>query len=251
MIFCLPHFRFFVVISTLSLFLQGAAIGAPNEIKVFTDEITSVGETSVELHVNKGSRSGAKALNRDQPLQLMPEVSYGFRKDWEISLHLPASYQNQKLRSSGQRLELQYVASHDGENGFYWGVNLELARITRGEDAYTGIQMIPIIGWRDSFWHLVMNPALSKPITGSDKRLTFDPAMKVGYRAFGKNYFGFEYFEESGPVRKLLPGEQRYRMLYLTWDGKLGKSEVNLGLGRGLSAVSDRLVLKAIVEIGF
>jgi hypothetical protein len=251
MIFFPAPFSLYVFVLALSLLMGGVAVAAPNEIKVFTDEITSVGETSVELHINKGSRSGPNALNRDQPLQLMPEVSYGFSKDWEISLHLPASYQNQKLRSNGQRLELQYVASHDAESGFYWGVNFELARLTRGDDAYTGIQMFPIIGWRDALWHLVLNPALSKPLTGNDKRLTFDPAMKVGYRVFGKNYFGFEYFEETGPLKKILPGDQRYRMLYLTWDGKLGKSEVNVGLGKGLTSVSDRLVLKAIVEIGF
>ena len=34
---------------------------APNEIKVFTDELANYGESTLETHANKASRAGPKA----------------------------------------------------------------------------------------------------------------------------------------------------------------------------------------------
>ena len=104
----------------LSLPLVAAA--APEEIKVFTDELAGYGESTLEAHVNKASRGA--------PLQLMPEYSYGVRRDWELSLQLPLALQD-GVRGNGYRAELQYIAPHDNAAGFYWGVNFELAHISR------------------------------------------------------------------------------------------------------------------------
>src|SRR3981189_382008 len=87
------------------------ATAAPNEIKVFTDELANYGEHTLEAHVNKASRT---------PLQVMPEYSYGIWHDWEFSLQLPAAFGQDASRLEGYRAELQYVAPHDAVEGFYW-----------------------------------------------------------------------------------------------------------------------------------
>jgi hypothetical protein len=225
----------------LSLPLVVAA--APEEIKVFTDELAGYGESTLEVHVNKASRGA--------PLQLMPEYSYGIRRDWELSLQLPLAFQD-GVRGNGYRAELQYIAPHDDAAGSYWGVNFELAHISRaGEQRFWNLEFIPIAGWRGDRWHLVANPGLNLAVTGPDRKLHFDPSAKAAYRTDGRNYFGIEYYLEAGPLAHWLPGGQRSQVLYLAWDGKVGKSDINVGIGRGLTDASDPWVLKMICEFAF
>ena len=85
----------------------GAALATPpNEIKVFTDELAAYREHTLETHVNKGSTG---------PLQVMPEYSYGIARDWEFSLQLPFAFTSDSANGEGYRVELQYVAPHDGQ----------------------------------------------------------------------------------------------------------------------------------------
>lgn len=215
----------------LAWLLPSLATGAPNEIKVFTDELAAFGEHTLEVHANRGDRT-----------RLMPEYSYGLWRNWEVSVQLPFALSD-GLRSEGYRGELQYIAPHDTSAGFYWGVNAEIARIERlGEEHFWNMELIPIVGWRGTDWHFAANPGLSAPLSGSERKASFDPAAKVAYSLSRRNAIGMEYYVE---------GESRSRTLYLAWDGKLGKSDVNAGIGRGSSGAADRWVLKTIVEIAF
>ena len=56
------------------LLIVTAVLAAPNEIKVFTDELADYRESTLETHANKASRG---------PLQVMPEYSYGIWRNWE------------------------------------------------------------------------------------------------------------------------------------------------------------------------
>ncbi len=239
---------------SLALWLQApfGAMAASNEIKRFSDEIADLGEHTLETHVNKASRAGRRVENQVAPLQVMPEYSYGIWKNWEFSLQLPASLPQGRIRSDGYRAELQYVAPHDEDQGFYWGFNVEAVRSTRfGEPAIWNLEMIPILGIRIDRWHLIANPGIALPLMQAEKRVNFEPAYKASYRTFTSGSFGVEYYEEAGPLWKLLPGDQRYRVLYFAWDGKIGKSDINLGVGRGLNSASDRLVFKTVFEFAF
>jgi hypothetical protein len=201
-----------------------ALAAPPNEIKVFTDELASYREHTLETHVNKARRG---------PLQLMPEYSYGIWRNWEVSLQLPLAFTSGSANAEGYRAELQYVAPHDGEHGFYWGINFELAR--------SFLEIIPIVGLRVDRWHLAVNPGIERARSGQGHATTGTPAAKIAYRTFERNYFGLECYVEAG----------QSRTLYLAWDGKLGKSDINLGVGRGFTETSDRWVAKMIYEFAF
>jgi hypothetical protein len=200
--------------------VPASVAAAPNEIKVFTDELAKDGEHTFETHVNKASRGGA--------LQFMPEYSYGILRNWELSLQLPAAVDDGRLHAAGPRVELQYVAPHDDDEGFYWGFNIEVARRT--------LELVPILGYRYERWHFAANPGAEN----SRGNVDFQPAAKAAYRTSPRNYFGVEWF-----------GEQTHRVLYLAWDGKIGKSDINVGAGHGLNGASDRWVVKAIYEFSF
>ncbi|HEX9397371.1 MAG TPA: hypothetical protein VF943_11615 [Burkholderiales bacterium] len=231
---------------TLALFLSlcsGLAGAAPNEIKVFTDELAAYHAYTLETHVNK-ARTG--------PLRVMPEYSYGIWHNWEFSLQLPFAFSSDGSNGEGYRAELQYVAPHDEERGFYWGVNMELARDYRvGEPHFWNVEFIPILGLRVERWHFVANPGFERALSGQERRVSAMPAAKLAYRAFGQNSFGLEYYLEAGPLAHRLMRDEQSRMLYLAWDGKIGKSDINVGLGRGATPASDRWVIKAIYEIAF
>lgn len=81
----------------VGLLLSLFAIAAPNEIKVFTDELATYGEHTLETHVNKASRAGPAADNKATPLQVMPEYSYGIWRNWEFSLQLPVAEQHDRV----------------------------------------------------------------------------------------------------------------------------------------------------------
>jgi hypothetical protein len=214
---------------------------APNEIKVFTDELARYREHTLEVHVNKASSAGPKAEDRSTPLQIMPEYSYGIRRNWELSFQVPLAIDQDGSRLDGYRAELQYVAPHDEDEGFYWGFNFELARNERsGEEAFWSAELIPILGYRVGRWHLVANPGADKQISGGSRATSFQPAAKIAYQAFGWNSFGLEYYAAD-----------QTRVLYLAWDGRIGKSDFNIGVGRGFTDASDRWVLKMIFEFAF
>src|SRR5262249_25968949 len=160
-------------------------------------------------------------------------------------LQLPAALPQGRIRSDGYRAELQYVAPHDEDQGYYWGFNLEAARFTHaGEPAVWNIEVIPILGLRVDRWHLIANPGLSRALSGPARRVNLEWAAKASYQAAGSHHLGVEYYEDAGPLRKLLPAHRRYSVLYLVWNGKIGKSDLNIGLGRGLNSASDRFVFK-------
>jgi hypothetical protein len=221
--------------------VPASAAAAPNEIKIFTDELASYREHTLEVHVNKASSTGPKVEDRSTPLQIMPEYSYGIRRNWELSFQVPLAIDQGVGRLDGYRGELQYVASHHEDEGFYWGFNAELARNEpSGEASFWSAELIPILGYRVGRWHFVANPGVDKQLSGSSRTTTFQPAAKLAYQAFGWNSFGLEYY-----------GGDESRVLYVAWDGKIGKSEFNLGIGRGFTDASDRWVLKMIVEFAF
>src|ERR1043166_4128316 len=141
------------------------AAAAPNEIKVFTDELARYREHTLEFHVNKASSARPTAENQATPLQIMPESSYGLRRNWELSFQLPFTIDAGSSDFVGYRSELQYVAPHDEDDGFYWGFNVELARNDPpGEASFWSAELIPILGYRGGRWHFVANPGADKGV---------------------------------------------------------------------------------------
>jgi hypothetical protein len=215
------------------LLIPLAARAAPNEIKVFTDELAAYRGQTLETHINKA---------RGGPLRLMPEWSYGIAPQWELSLQLPFAFERDRAANEGYRAELQYIAPHDEDRGFYWGINAELAREARlDEPRFWNVELIPIIGWRHDRWHLVANPGFERPVSGPDRASNATPAAKLAYRAFGRNDYGLELYRDADGARTV----------YFAWDGKLGKSDINVGVGRGVGANAERWILKSIFEVAF
>lgn len=226
-----------------------AASAAPNDIRVLTDDISAPGTKNIEFQASFASPSRNSLLSYGLVFQGLAEFAYGFAEHWEISAQVPVTRLNGAWFASGINAELQYVAPHDDDDGFYWGARGELGYAsTVGEKRTWQVEIRPILGYRFSDWHFVLNPAVTAALSGDDRKAKFEPSAKVSYQLNKRNSVGTEYFIEAGQLSNILPRSQRRELAFLVVDFKIGKSEVSLGVGRGMTNASDRLVVKFVIS---
>jgi hypothetical protein len=108
------------------------------------------------------------------------------------------------------------------------------------------MELRPILGYRVDRWHFVVNPAISMSLTGSDQQLKFEPSAKLAYQLNANNAIGIEYYLEAGPITQFLPHEARTETVYLIWDTRIGKTDLNLGFGVAMTDASPQQVVKLI-----
>lgn len=79
----------------------------------------------------------------------------------------------------------------------------------------------------------------------------FELDTKVAYAVNANYKVGFESYNVIGPVHP--PGylEQQSQTLYAVVDTDIKGWDLNLGLGHGLTSISDQVILKAIVGVPF
>ena len=234
----------------VTLFGTVIAQAAPYEITVLTDELTEPGDHAIELHLNLFKPAPRADSASGKVAQSLLEYSFGLSKTMQLSVQLPVSRVAGRWYGNGIRGELQYVAPHDDDDGGYWGVRGEVGYDRPvGEASVVAVEVLPIIGYRAGRWHFVANPSLNRAINGNNRRIQFDPAAKLSYRVADHHHLGAEYYVEGGPLRHLLPRQQRREVGYLVWDGVFGKMGFNVGVGRHMTSTSDRWVVKMIVAI--
>lgn len=236
-----------------------AALAAPDEIQVYTEEMDDPGELGLELHVNyaiKGAREPGYAgeMPGHHLLQVTPEFSYGITKTLEAGLYVPfAMAPDGNLYNNGLRLRLKFIAPHEEKNYFFWGLNGELGyRTRRVSESYWGLEIRPILGYRSEDWLVSFNPIVNMDLSNNVSRApNFEPGLKVTREAMEGLNAGFEYYGEYGPLRDPLPADQRAHSLYAVMDVEKGDLDVNFGIGRGIGENPDKWVAKAIIAFPF
>lgn len=224
------------------------AVAAPAEPRVLTDEVTAVGARSLEVQASAAKPSSTARSRPGLVWQGLVEVSQGLAKGLEASVQLVGSRVDGNWRGNAVNAELQYVRSHDDE-GLYWGARVELGHGSEvGESRAVNSELRPILGYRGHDWHLTLNPALAAALTGEDRKVRFVPAAKLAYAVNATTALGGEYFGEVGPIAHLLPRRQRNELAFVVLDTRWRGSDVAFGVGRRMTEVSDRWVLKLITS---
>ena len=233
-----------------TLFGFGIAQAAPYEITVLTDELTEPSDHAIELHLNLAKPAPRGEFTSGKVAQILIEYSFGLSKTTQLSVQLPVSRVAGRWHGNGIRGELQYVAPHNDDESGYWGLRGEIGYDKSvGEASVVGLELLPIIGYRAGRWHFVANPSLNRAINRDNRRIQFEPTAKLACRVVDHHHLGVEYYVEGGPLRHLLPRQQRTEVGYLVWDGVVGKAGFNVGVGRRMTPASDRWVVKMIVSI--
>lgn len=232
-------------------------LAAPEEIQVYLDDMNEPGESGVEIHTNyvmKGTKTPGYdgELPTHHVLQVTPEFSYGLTKNWEAGLYLPmAASPNGSLYGNGLKLRMKYIASQEEGARFFWGVNTELGYASRRiAEGHWNAEVRPIIGYRNGPWLLDINPILNLALSPNvSNEPQFEPALKIG-REIGNGYqIGIEHYSEFGPIHHPFPAGERSQFLYGVVDINRGPIDINLGIGRGFDAATDKWIAKMIVEL--
>ncbi len=233
-----------------------------DEIQVYTDDINKPGEFGLELHVNATpqGRSAPDFPGEVTPhhgLRVTPEFSYGLTRELEAGLYLPYVRDAQGITHfSGPKLRLKWLPLQPAEGGQGWfaGTNFEYAQIAPMlEQSRYAIELRPIIGYRGRDWMLAANPILGWALTGPDhdRKPDFSPAAKLARNVAPGMALGVEYYAGLGKFNNILPQAEQSHTLYFALDYERKSWAINLGVGRGLNAATDRWTLKSIIALPF
>jgi len=251
--------RICVVAAAVFMVMLGAcpAFAIVDEIQVYTDELDARGERGSEVHLNT-TPSGRKTPEYEGDLpphhgtRITPEFSWGLGSDFEAGLYFPGAFDSDgHFYLGGIKPRLKWLPVHGTEEqgGWYFGANIELARLTRKfSEAPLSTELRVIGGYRARGWLIGMNPifdwGLSKGYRGS-------PDVTLAWKAVFELAPGFavggEYYDDIGTLAERLPRGERNRTLYLVAELERKSWSLNFGVGRGLTPVADDWTVKAIL----
>jgi hypothetical protein len=243
------------VVCVLSICFARGVGAQTDEIQVYDAGIASVGTFNLTWHNNyevSGSRSPAfpDGLVPNHSLNGTTEWAYGVTEWFEAGLYLPlySVSSSGSATYNGFKLRTLFVVPDAASRSFFYGVNFEFSDNTRHWDPKTFTAEIrPIIGWRSGPIEFIVNPILdytSQGVAG----LNFAPATRLAYRIAGDWTVAAEEYDEFGPLRQFASAGLQSHQLFAVVDHTIRKTEVEAGVGFGLSSGSDGLLLKLILS---
>jgi hypothetical protein len=234
----------------------GMASAQTDEIQVYDAEIAEPGIFNLELH-NNFTPDGLKkpafpgGLVNNHNLNGVPEWAYGVTEWFEAGLYLPL-YSVSAARGpsiNGGKLRALFVRPHAADRTFFYGLNFEFSFNAKHWDPrrYTS-EIRPIIGWHLHQWDLIVNPIVDNSWHGGVKGLEFVPASRVAYNFNPKWAIAVEWYSDLGQLRNIYPVTEQFHQVWGVFDHQAKIVHIEAGIGFGLTAASDRVTLKLMLE---
>jgi hypothetical protein len=226
------------------------------EIQVYGAETVTPGRTMVELHSNFifiGSKSVFDGvLPTNHALHETIEITHGFTPWFETGFYI--------FTSASDRYGWQWVGDHIRPRirvpeDWHWPVGASLSmevgyqRQAFSADTWTW-EIRPIVDKQLGRWYLSFNPTLDRSFHGPGTRqgVGFSPNFKAGYDITKKINAGIEYYGALGPVTGFDPIHEQQQQIIPSVDLNLGQDwEFNFGVGVGVTAGTDHLLVKMIL----
>ena len=133
--------------------------------------------------------------------------------------------------------------------GFSVSTEIGYQRPTYSLDTW-GWEIRPIVDKTLGRWYFAVNPALERTWHGPDTRqgFGFAPAAKVSYDFSKQISAGMEYYGEYGNVTQIDALHQQQQQFFIATDLNVSpKWEINFGVGMGVTASTDHLIIKGII----
>jgi hypothetical protein len=226
-----------------------------DEIQVYDATIVPPSVFNLTLHDNytpSGRTTPAfpGGIVPDHTLNGVHEWAYGVTDWFEAGLYLPLYSIASNLGPvlNGFKMRALFVSPDAAERAFFYGINFEFSDNARHWDLnrYTS-EIRPIVGWHIGALDLIVNPILDNSYKGFS-RLDFAPATRIAWN-FSKAWaVATEEYDDFGPLRGFLHASEQSHQLFAVADWKGAAVAVEGGIGFGLSAGADRLVLKLILS---
>jgi hypothetical protein len=250
-----PLTCFRVAIAALLSACSIAAHAAPDELQVYGDDSNKPGEPSVDLfatfvtHRPKVANSeGLKSAYH--VLRVSPEYSLGLTDQLQTAVQLYTSVApGAKYDVDGLRAEIVFIRRHDDDDHFFWGGLAEIGRLPR----YTSlsdlnVELKGIAGIKSDDWTFVVNPVVGWSIKGAGKGESPDIALNAKLtRKLNREWdAGLEHYADLGTAKNFGHFGQQNQQLFAFAVYKQKEWQLNSGIGRGLSTVSDAWALKLV-----
>jgi hypothetical protein len=246
-------FRWCIPFAAILLVATAISAHAVDEIQVYNAEIAKVGQWTFQLHSNyafigRKEPDFPGGLVPNHALQGTGEWAYGITDWWEMGFYTPfAVDQNLTPYSNAAKIRQLFVIPNAAEREFFYGVNFEFSyAMPQFSDTRWNMEIRPIVGWRKGDYEFILNPIVDLGF-GQNGGAAFAPAARFA-RKLGENLsVGLEYYTDLGPLQSRLPFNEQQHNIYAVVDFKVGRFDVNAGVGYGLTPGSDRLMAKMII----
>ena len=230
---------------------------AADEIQVYNAEINEVGQFSIQQHLNytiTGIPTPAYpgALISNHALNETPEFAYGVTPWLELGLYVPGAVNEQgQFLSNNIKLRTLFAIPDAAKKDFFYGLNFEYDFPTWPfVPSRFAMEVRPIIGWRNPQWEFIINPIIDFA-WGQLGDVDFAPAARLARNLGEDRFIGLEYYTGLGTPGNFQSFQQQSHQLFAVTDFKIGKVDVDLGIGYGLTSGSDRWVAKTILTYEF
>ena len=246
------------LVLTAGVALAAPALAADEEIQVYMDDLDKPGQFGLDVHNNYVASGDpgvdyAGEMSSLHRYRLTPEWSYGLTPDIELGAYLPLTTLDSQGRfeADGLKGRIKFIAPRPEGQAWYWGLNLEIGRVSRALDdnPWNG-ELKGILGTRFGRWTVASNLNLDFKVAGpapAPASLDFD--TKVSYALTRTFALGVETYDGLGTLRRLGQFGKADQAIYGAVDTSLGKWDFNFGLGHGYGSSADGWVLKAIVSV--
>ena len=229
-----------------------------DEIQVYTGELETPGKANLTVHANytpdgRTVPGFPGAVVPQGSLNGTFEWAYGVTDWFEAGTYLPVYTltRDRKLELDGGKLRALFAVPHAETRSFFYGVNFELSFNSRHWDqSRYGGEIRPIVGTRAGPWDLIVNPILDTSFDGFS-RLDFAPSLRLAYNRSPAFALAVEHYADFGQLRHLDSRAKQEHNLFAVADFARKLFDVEAGIGFGLTAASDKLVLKTIVSHTF
>jgi hypothetical protein len=230
------------------------------EIQVYDAETMEPGKTMFEFHNNFVVNGSKTMVNGVYPTEdafhETLEITHGWTPWFETGWYT--------FTAIGSNYGWQYVGTHlrpkvRVPEKLHWPVGVALStefgyqRRIFSEDTWT-IELRPIVDQKIGPWYWSFNPTFDHSFVGlnAHKGWGFSPNLKLGYDITKKVSAGFEYYGSLGPVGNFDPIGAQMQQIFPVIDLNLSpKWEINFGVGVGLTAGTDHLIVKTIIGYRF
>lgn len=226
------------------------AFAAPFEIKVHDELIADYEHSAYEVETNLFQARSSRGL-KTNIFQTRLEYGYGITEKSEIGVNTYLSNYNGVSYVNGGKISHIYVPTHNEEGLWHYGVKNEINYIKDvGGTETTFYELTPILALQLKSWRFTFNPSVDLTLN-QNSTVTFSPSAKVAYKLTPSTDIGMEYYADNLAIKRPFSVTRQPNTAYLVMDAKYGKSTFNLGVGKGVTAISDNWVVKFIAALNF
>ena len=232
------------------------------EIQIYGSETIAPKTTMIELHSNftvDGSKPAPNAIFTAEGFfptnhaeHETVEITQGINAWSEVGFYIFTSYRDgQGFQWVGDHIRprVRAPASWHLPVGLSISNEIGYQRARFSPDSWTW-EIRPIIDKQAGRYYLAFNPVLDRAWHGPGIRdgVVFAPNVKVGYDFTKKVQAGVEYYGATGPVFSASSFHGQQHQFFFATDLNVSADwELNFGIGVGVTASTDHLIVKGIL----